>query len=186
MWCVLLKYQQWSQALCSSPKLPWMAQNSLPHTENCGNVGEAHWLRPPTPARHHSNHLHELFYDRRTNKTGTSSERNTELISLHQLEEFGKGQKETPCFRPHPRILLSDIHLGWTRRAPPGRTLSQNDWLKTIQKLIPSPWNPRLVKWQSCSPGFPYSPALHPGALSQWNLLLFQHMCLLGQFISEC
>ena len=27
-------------------------------------LGEAHWLKPPTLARHHSNHLHELFYDR--------------------------------------------------------------------------------------------------------------------------
>ena len=27
-------------------------------------VGEAHWLKPPTLARHHSNYLHELFYDR--------------------------------------------------------------------------------------------------------------------------
>ena len=28
-------------------------------------LGEAHWLKPPPLARHHSNHLHELFYDRR-------------------------------------------------------------------------------------------------------------------------
>ena len=34
-----------------------------------------------------------------------------ELISLHQPEEFRKGQKETPHVRPPPRILLSDIHL---------------------------------------------------------------------------
>ena len=31
---------------------------------------------------------------------------------------------------------------------------SQNDWLKTTQKLIPSPENRRL--WQRNSPGFPY------------------------------
>ena len=29
-------------------------------------LGEAHGLKPPTLARHHSNHLHELFYDRRS------------------------------------------------------------------------------------------------------------------------
>ena len=29
-------------------------------------LGEAQWLKPPTLARHHSNHLHELFYDRRS------------------------------------------------------------------------------------------------------------------------
>ena len=28
--------------------------------------GEAHWLKPPNLARYHSNHLHELFYDRRS------------------------------------------------------------------------------------------------------------------------
>ena len=36
---------------------------------------------------------------------------NTELISHHQPEEFGKGQKETPHVQPPPRIL-ADIHLG--------------------------------------------------------------------------
>ena len=47
-------------------------------------------------------------------------------------------QKETPHVRPPSRILLAGIHLGWTRRVPPGRALSQNDWLKTTRKLIPS------------------------------------------------
>ena len=54
-----------------------------------------------------------------------------ELISHYQPEEFGKGHKETPHVLPPPRILLSGIHLGWTRCAPPGRTLSQKDLLKT-------------------------------------------------------
>ena len=54
--------------------------------------------------------------------------RNTKLISLHELEDFRKGQNETPHVQPPPRILLSGIHLGWTRRAPPGRTL-ESEWL---------------------------------------------------------
>ena len=29
-------------------------------------LGEVHWLKLPTLARHQSNHLHELFYDRRS------------------------------------------------------------------------------------------------------------------------
>ena len=29
-------------------------------------LGKAHWLKLPTLARHHSNHLHELLYDRRS------------------------------------------------------------------------------------------------------------------------
>ena len=35
-----------------------------------------------------------------------------ELISHHQPEEFGRGQKETPRVRPLPRIPLASIHLG--------------------------------------------------------------------------
>ena len=31
-----------------------------------GSVREAHWLKPPTLARHHSNHLRELFHERRS------------------------------------------------------------------------------------------------------------------------
>ena len=50
-----------------------------------------------------------------------------ELISLHQLEEFRKGQNETPHVWPPPRILLSGIRLGWTRCAPPERT--ESEWL---------------------------------------------------------
>ena len=85
-------------------------------------------------------------------------------MSLHKPEEFGKGKNETQPVWPPPRILLSGIHLGWTRPAPPGRTLSQNDWLKTTWKLIPSPWDPRLpATGQSGSPGLPYPPALRLG-----------------------
>ena len=76
--------------------------------------------------------------------------------NLLQPEGLRKGQKETPYVRPPPRILLSGVHLGWTRPAPPGRRLSQNDGLKKTQRLIPSPENPRLrAMWQSSSPGFP-------------------------------
>ena len=51
---------------------------------------------------------------------------NTERISL-QPEEFRKGQNETPHVQPPPRIL-SGIHLGWTRHAPPERT-QELEWL---------------------------------------------------------
>ena len=92
--------------------------------------------------------------------------RNTELITLHQLEEFGKGQSETPYVRPPPRILFSGIHLGWIRRAPPGRTL-ELEWLaKDNPETNPITIKPQTASmWQSCSPGFLYPTALHPGAL---------------------
>ena len=77
-----------------------------------------------------------------------------ELTSHHQQGEFRKGQKVTPRVQPPPRILVTDIHLGRASHEPLGRTLSQNDCLKTTRKLIPSPENPRLrATWQSSSPG---------------------------------
>ena len=71
---------------------------------NKGSVRGSTRLKPPTLARPHSDHSHELFHDRRS-----SEER--ELISPHQPQEFGKGQKETPHVRPPPRIL-SGLHVG--------------------------------------------------------------------------
>ena len=65
--------------------------------------------------------------------------RNMELTSHHQPEKLGKGQKEMPRVLPPPRILLIGIHLGCTVHVPPRRTLSQSDWPKKAQKLIPSP-----------------------------------------------
>ena len=47
-----------------------------------------------------------------------------ELISHHQLEEFGEGRKETPRVHPLPRIPLASIHLGSAMRVPPGKTLN--------------------------------------------------------------
>ena len=108
--------------------------------------------------------------------------RNAELTSYHQLEESGKGKRKekTPVhvsYQP-PRIHLTGMYLGWAMCTPPGRTLSQNDWLQTTRKLTPRLW----VTWQSSFPRFTYTAALWPGAHSQWNLLLSQHVSLLGQF----
>ena len=41
------------------------ATNTHTHT-HIPLLGEACWLKPPTLARHHSNYLHGLFYDRRS------------------------------------------------------------------------------------------------------------------------
>ena len=81
----------------------------------------------------------------------------------------GRVQERSKGVQPPPRILLTSIHLGWTRHAPPGKT--QNDWLKTTWKLIHHhkipmglDISPRLrwATWQRGLPGFPYSPALCP------------------------
>ena len=59
-----------------------------------------------------------------------------------------KGQKETPPVQPPPRILLSGIHLGWTRHAPPGRTL-ESEWLAKDNPEA----NPVTIRTWSCEPG---------------------------------
>ena len=78
-----------------------------------------------------------------------------ELISHHQLEEFGKGQKETLCVCPLPRILLTSIHLGWAMRAPLGKT--ELEWLAKDH-----PWtNPITIKPETSSHAaqqFPWGP----------------------------
>ena len=71
--------------------------------------------------------------------------RNTKLVSHHQSEEFWKGQKETSCVWPPPRILLTAIHLGWVMHAPPGQTLSE--WLAKDNLEI----NPIKIKPETSS-----------------------------------
>ena len=145
-------------------------------------LGEAHWMKLPTLARHHSVHLRELFYRQEV------LVRNMELISHHQPEGFRKGQKETLHVRPPSRIFLTGIHLGWTRHAPPGRTLSQNDWLKEYLETNPITIKPKtashvaeLFSWVPlpyCSPpGCPFpikslalSPHVSPRTIHFWEL----------------
>ena len=55
--------------------------------------------------------------------------RKVELTSDHQQEEFGKGQKETSVqmsYQP-PRIRLSGIHLGATRKGPESERLARDN-----------------------------------------------------------
>ena len=61
LWC-------WRRLL----RVPWTGRRSNQsilreiNPEYSEVLGEAHWLKLPTLARHHSKHLHELFYDRRS------------------------------------------------------------------------------------------------------------------------
>ena len=55
--------------------------------------------------------------------------RKVELTSNHQREEFGQGPKETPVqmsYQP-PRIHLSGIHLGATRKDPESERLAKDN-----------------------------------------------------------
>ena len=91
--------------------------------------------------------------------------------STGRVQERSKWDTTCPTT---PRILLSSIHLGWTRHAPPGRTL-ESEWLaKDNPETNPIPIKPEtsshvteLFSWvplPCCSPprcSFPIkSPAL--------------------------
>lgn len=85
-----------------------------------------------------------------------------ELLSHHQLEEFRKGQKETPRVLPPPESLLAGIHLGLAMCMLPGKTLSRNYWPKTNCNN-PMMWVGLGAMWQGQFPWVPLPS--HPGAL---------------------
>ena len=90
-----------------------------------------------------------------------------ELISCHQLEEFRKGQKETPCILP---TFQNPSHWNpsWLSNV---RTPRKDPESELLARYNPET-NPITIKpknasiWQSSSPGFPYPTALHSGAPS--------------------
>ena len=94
--------------------------------------------------------------------------RNTELTSHHQPEDSGKGWKETPCFLPTSQNS-PHWHPSWLSNARATRKDPESERLaKDNPETSPITINPRLrATWQSSSPGFPDSAALHPGAPSQ-------------------
>ena len=52
-----------------------------------------------------------------------------ELVSQHQPQESGKGQKETPCVWPPPSIHLAGIHPSWLSDACTNGKDSEPEWL---------------------------------------------------------
>ena len=104
------------------------------------------------------------------------------LTSYHHWKNLGRVQRreEMPVHMSYqpPRILVG-IHLERTKCAPPGRTLSWNDWPETW-KQIPSPENPRLwATWQSGSPG------LLTLTLSSWAPLPNEVSCFVSMCVSQ-
>ena len=65
--------------------------------------------------------------------------RNMELTSHHQLEEFGKGQKETPHVLPASQNPPHWDYSWLSNAQAKGRILNQDDWQETSWKLIPWP-----------------------------------------------
>ena len=99
--------------------------------------------------------------------------RNMELTSYHQLEEFRKGTYVLPTSQ-NP----SHWNPSWLSDTPLGRTLSQNDWPETIQKLTP------LLQTEDCEPRgrevllCSLTLLLSTQAPLSNSLLLCQHVCL--------
>ena len=80
---------------------------------------EAHW--PSTLARHHSNHLHELFYNRRSCKEhGTNNPPPT-----GRVWETSKGDTKCPTTSQNP----SRWHPSWLNKACTTRKDSDSEWL---------------------------------------------------------
>ena len=103
-------------------------------------LGEAHWLKLPTLARPHSNHLHELFHDGRSTNRKSSGR--------------SKGDTTCPTTSQNPSLW----HPSWLNKACTTRKDSESEWLvKDNPETHPITLKPRMwATWQSCSPGFPY------------------------------
>ena len=74
-------------------------------------LGEAHWLKLPTLARPHSNHLHELFHDGRSTNRKSS----------------GRSKGDTTCLTTSQNPSL--WHPSWLNKACTTRKDSESEWL---------------------------------------------------------
>ena len=109
-----------------------------------------------------------------------------ELISHHQPEEFRKGQMETPHVQSPPRILLSGIHLGWTKMCT-SRKDSESEWLaKDNPKTNPITVKPETVSHVAELFWVPLPYCSPCGCPFPIKSLALSDMCLLRQFTSEC
>ena len=76
-------------------------------------LGEAHWLKQPTLARHHSNHLHELL-------AGPGKEHGTNKPPVRRVWEKSKGDTTCPTTSQNP---------SWLSKACTTRKDSESEWL---------------------------------------------------------
>ena len=77
-------------------------------------------MKPPTLARHHSNHLHEFFYDRRS----WYSQETNKPPPNGRVQEGLKG--DTTCLTPSQNPLL---HPSWLNKACTTRRDSESERL---------------------------------------------------------
>ena len=109
--------------------------NKIPQTSNFEfcviTLEEAHWLKPPTLARHHTTICMSYFMT-----GGPGKEQGTSKLPPTQ-ESSGKVKRRRHMSDHLPESFWASIlaEQGCTTR----KDSEKNDWLKTTRKLIPSP-----------------------------------------------
>ena len=84
-------------------------------------LGEAHWLKPPTLARHHSNYLHEFF-----TTGGPGKEQGTNKPPpTRRVWERSKGDTTCPTTSQNPSLW----HPSWLNKACTTRKDFESEWL---------------------------------------------------------
>ena len=84
-------------------------------------LGEAHWLKPPILARHHSNHLHEFFTTGRPSKEqGTNKPPPT-----RRVRERSKGDITCLTTSQNPSLW----HPSWLNKVCTTRKDPESEWL---------------------------------------------------------
>ena len=94
-------------------------------------LGKAHWNRSPWPGT-----IVTICISCFTTGGPSKEHRTNKPPPIGRVRERSKGDTTCPTTSQNPSLWHP---FDWTRRAPPGSPLSQNYWLKTTRKLIPSP-----------------------------------------------
>ena len=117
-------------------------------------LGETNWLKLPTPAKHHSNYFHALFYDRRS-----CWGHGTDKPPTGRVKERKKGDAMCPLTSQNP----SHLHPSWLSNTCANRKDPMSEWLdRDNPKTNPNTVNPETanhmaehsswVPLPSCSP----------------------------------
>ena len=83
-------------------------------------LGEAYWLKPSTLARHHGYHLHELFYNRRSDK----EHRTNKLPPTARVRKKSKGDETCPTTSQNPSCWCPS----WLSNACATRKDPESEW----------------------------------------------------------
>ena len=122
-------------------------------------LGEAHWLKPPSLTRRHSNHLHELFYTGGPGKEhGTNKPPPTGSI-----RERSKGDTTCPTTSQNPPLWRPSWlkEAGTTRKDPESEWLAKDNPETNSFTRKPKTVTP-VAEWFSWVPSPSCSPPRYP------------------------